>query len=852
MTGTLTKLRTDAQALLCIIIALCLVVAFVPAAPAYAEGEAGGLQGDVATGDAATSEAAVVDLAAVDGGDQAGTTLSPGALSPDGEDDACESPSAEVPEGFALEAAVKMRALGADGVSPRSVQSGTWGSLRWSLDDATGTLTISGSGAMPAQTGSDTPGYANLASQVTKIVVQEGVTALGDAVFYQMYRVQQVELPSTLTSIGAGAFAYCYSLESVNIPARVSSVGAYAFQETSLASVSLPAALTSLDSLAFFRCSSLQSLSVDGGNRAYKAVSGVLYSKDGKTLYLYPSGKAGQYSIPSGATRIGANAFAESAVQGVSIPSTVTAIDDGAFAGSALTSVAFPNSVTSVGYYVFEGCANLRSASMGTGLKKLNYRMFFECSSLASVDLGRVTDLDRLAFGYCTSLTRIVIPQGTTAILNGTFGYCTALQSVSIPSTVKEIAYQAFLGCSALTSVTLPEGLEKIYRYSFALCTGLKTVRIPSTVTHIGEEAFPASTKLTNIPAGLTRMEDGSYSILAKVAMRGKEMYSYAFQVLDRVNAERKKRGLKALSMDKNLLDAAMQRAMETTLYWSHTRPNGTDCFTVSSLMVGENIAAGQSSPKAVMTSWMNSPGHRANILTDSFTTIGVGCVQVGNRLYWVQCFGSNKATAASKGSYKDANKTRNVFVSPEKPYYQPAIKFSSTRLKKKGATAKVTCTWNNGFAAVTVPATSLVYKSSKSSAVSAAKGVLKAKKSSGSATVRVYFPGYEKGAVSKTITISALATPTLKAVKNVKGKKAKVTWKKVADATGYQVYYSTSKQFKGAKKTTVKKGKTVTKTLTKLKKGKTYYVKVRAYKKVGKKTQYSAWSNVKKVKIKK
>lgn len=832
---------TRIRSILCAALSLCLIGSFVPGGLAHAEDDSA----KAAQVEAASS---VVDGDSDDAGENA--ALANDLLSVDGQEASEEAVLEGAPQGFTLGGAVSPRTLNAS-LSARSVQTGTWGSTRWSFDDATGTLTVSGSGAMPAQTSSETPGYANLAGSVTAIVVEEGVTALGDAVFLDMYQVQRVALPSTLTSIGNGAFAYCYNLETVNIPAKVVRVGSYAFQETSIQSVGLPAALTSLDSLAFFRCASLRSFTVDGGNRVYKAVGGVLYSKDGKTLLQYPRAKAGQFAVPAGVTKIAANAFNDAAVQGVTLPQTVTTIEDGAFVDSALTSIAFPNSVTAVGDYVFEGCASLRSASMGAGLKKLGCRMFFECSSLSNVNLGKVTDLDCLAFGYCTALKNIAIPKGTKAILDGTFGYCTALQSVSIPSTVKEIAYQAFLGCSALTTLSLPQGLEKIYRYSFALCTGLKTVRIPSTVIHIGEEAFPSTTKLTNIPSGLTRMEDGSYNILAKVAMKGKEMYSYAFQVLDRVNAERKKKGLKALVMDKNLLDAAMQRAMETTLYWSHKRPSGTDCFTISDLMSGENIAVGQSSPKSVMASWMSSPGHRANILAGGYTSLGVGCVQVGNCLYWVQCFGGDKATAASKGSYKDANKTRSVYVAPEKPYYQPTVKFSATRLKKKGATAKVTCTWSNGFTNVTVPATSLVYRSSKSSAVSAAKGVLKAKKASGSATVKVYFPGYEKGAVSKVITISPVAAPTLKAVKNAKGKKAAVTWKKVSGASGYQVCYATAKTFKGAKKATAG-AKTVKKTIAKLKKGKTYYVKVRAFKKVGGKKYYSAWSATKSVKIKK
>lgn len=731
-----------------------------------------------------------------------------------------------------------------------SAASGMWGPISWSVTD--GVLTLTGRGALPAQTSSETPGYAAYASQVTRVVVSEGITSLGDAAFYNFYELQSVQLPSTLTSLGSGVFAGCYSLGSINLPAKLSTVGSYAFQNCAFQNVVLPASLTSLDATAFYSVYSLSSIEVAAGSKSFKASQGVLYSKDGKKLVLCPAGKTGSFAVPSGVTSLGENAFMQSCLQSITLPSTLKTIEDGAFCYADITSLALPNSVTSIGSYICEGCYSLASVSIGTGLKALGYRTFYDCSNLVNVNLGKVTDLDMLAFGYCTSLKKIVIPSGVKAIMNGTFGECTSLQSVTIPSTVKEIAYQAFLNCKSLTSIALPNGLEKIYRYAFALCTGLKTVRIPATVTHIGEEAFPPSTKMTNIPSGLTKMEDGSYSIVVKVAMRGKQLYSQAFAVLTQVNAERKKYGLPALTMDKNLLEAAMQRAMETTLYWSHTRPSGMDCFTVSSAMSGENIAAGQATAKSVMSSWMNSPGHRSNILGSSYASIGVGCVQVNGVTYWVQCFGEAKGTTASKGSYKDGNKTRTVYVSPEKEYYKPKFSFSTTRLKKKGATAKIACTWHNGFSTVTIPAAALVYKSSKSSLVSASKGVIKAKKSSGSTTVKVYFPGYAKGAVSKTIVISSLPAPTLKSAKNTKGKKITVSWKNVAGATGYQIAYSTNKNFKGAKNVSVKKAATTKKVVSKLKKGKTYYVKVRAYKTVKGKKQYTGWSKVKQVAVKK
>lgn len=62
--------------------------------------------------------------------------------------------------------------------------------------------------------------------------------------------------------------------------------------------------------------------------------------------------------------------------------------------------------------------------------------------------------------------------------------------------------------------------------------------------------------------------------------------------------------------MDPGFLDTAMQRSFETALYWSHTRPNGLDCFTANNKIMGENIAAGAPTPESVMDMWMNSDGH--------------------------------------------------------------------------------------------------------------------------------------------------------------------------------------------------------------------------------------------------
>lgn len=120
---------------------------------------------------------------------------------------------------------------------------------------------------------------------------------------------------------------------------------------------------------------------------------------------------------------------------------------------------------------------------------------------------------------------------------------------------------------------------------------------------------------------------------------------SAAQAVLSQVNAARAQNGLRALTLDANMNRAAAVRAAELAQSFSHTRPNGSRGMTalneagVSYRTAGENIASGQQTAQAVVSAWMNSSGHRANILSASFGRMGVGQATIGGRTYWVQLF---------------------------------------------------------------------------------------------------------------------------------------------------------------------------------------------------------------------
>ncbi len=130
-------------------------------------------------------------------------------------------------------------------------------------------------------------------------------------------------------------------------------------------------------------------------------------------------------------------------------------------------------------------------------------------------------------------------------------------------------------------------------------------------------------------------------------SMFTEKQWEYANRVIELVNKERTTYGLGSVSPLHNLSSAAQARAKETVEQFSHTRPNNTSCFTifdeysVNYGYAGENIAAGQDTPEEVVDAWMNSPGHRANILNPNYNHLGVGCYTAKSRygIHWCQLF---------------------------------------------------------------------------------------------------------------------------------------------------------------------------------------------------------------------
>ena len=276
-------------------------------------------------------------------------------------------------------------------------------------------------------------------SGLTNVVIGSGVSSIGSFAFEGCSGLTSMTIPNSVTNIGYFAFFDCSGLMSftvspsnpsyksvsgllltkdggtlivgvngdVTIPASVTSIWERAFYNCSgLTSVMIPDGVTNIGLYAFSGCSGLTSFKVSGSNPSYKSVSGLLLTKDGRTLVAGVNGD-------------------------VTIPDCVTSIGDSAFSGySGLTSVTIPNSVTSIGDWAFSDCSGIREVTVPQCV----------CTNGMSAVFSAAYQ----------SITNVVISDGVTSIGASTFQNCSGLTSVTIPSSVTSISTMAFDGCGNL------------------------------------------------------------------------------------------------------------------------------------------------------------------------------------------------------------------------------------------------------------------------------------------------------------------------------------------------------------------------------------------------------------------
>ena len=171
--------------------------------------------------------------------------------------------------------------------------------------------------------------------------------------------------------------------------------------------------------------------------------------------------------------------------------------------------------VTSIGEEAFGECSDLTSITIPNSVTSIGNEAFGCCSGLTSITIpNSLTCIGEYVFGECSGLTSITIPNSVTSIGEGAFDGCSSLTSITIPNSVTSIGENAFYGCKSLTSITIPNSVANIGENAFMSCSGLTSITIPNGVTSIGSYAFCDCSGLTSItiPNSVTSIGEGAFA----------------------------------------------------------------------------------------------------------------------------------------------------------------------------------------------------------------------------------------------------------------------------------------------------------------------------------------------------
>ena len=707
----------------------------------------------------------------------------------------------------------------------------------------------------------DTPnGVFNECDNLKTIAFEEGSTVIADALFRGCDGLEEVKIPKTVTVIKNHAFNECIKLKAVEISNGMKEIGDSAFSECSnLQKVILPDTVNSMGTNIFYNCINLTEVHLPNIRQNITANT------------FYNCKKLTTINFPSTLTTIGNSAFSgcESLPEAI-LPSGVEKIESNAFKNcKALKKAAVPDTVSSIGSSAFYGCEALTDITLGSKLKKIESQTFYGCIVLPSIVIPyNVTTIGDSAFVNCTKLTQITVPRNTTSIASNAFSYPKKMTMYG-PSDCYVQTYASGKGIKYVTqdihatSVSLDSTEKTAERYDdFQLTATIAPLNFTDAVvwTSSNEEVATVSdtgyVEICGVGTAVITVTAGNVKAVCKITVP---------QLIDWIE------------FDEDEIELKAGQTYQLKPYISPSdATNKKIKYTSSDTKVAEVSASG------LVTAKSEGEAKIRAAATDGSDEYAVCYVTVTGKAK-VTGITLDRTSAEVKRGEK---LTLNVTVSPSYASNKKVVwKSANTKIATVDAngsvTAKapgrtkitVTSSENSSYQAsctVTVPY-KITYKLNKGknnasnpSTYYGKKVTLKNPSRKGYAFAGWYTDAKFKKKIT-SISSSAkseyvlyakwtkvkVAKASLTSAKNSKSKQILLKYKKVSGAKGYEISYSTDKKFK--KVVTKKNTAKTSYTISKLKKGKIYYVRIRAYKmdSTGKKV-YGKYSSMKKVKVSK
>ena len=697
-------------------------------------------------------------------------------------------------------------------------------------------------------------------SGLKKIIFEEGTKEISNNLFRGCTGLEEISIPASVIKIERYTFADCTNLKNVYFSNGVKNVENNAFTNcTSLTKVNIPDTVDSIGNSAFSGCTNLIEVHLPD---KLKETASDTFSGCKKLTTI---------NFPSTLTTIGNSAFSgcESLPEAI-LPSGVEKIESNAFKNcKALKKAAVPDTVSSIGSSAFYGCEALTDITLGSKLKKIESQTFYGCIVLPSIVIPyNVTTIGDSAFVNCTKLTQITVPRNTTSIASNAFSYPKKMTMYG-PSDCYAQTYASGKGIKYVTqdihatSVSLDSTEKTAERYDdFQLTATIAPLNFTDAVvwTSSNEEVATVSdtgyVEICGVGTAVITVTAGNVKAACKITVP---------QLIDWIE------------FDEDEIELKAGQTYQLKPYISPSDATNKKLkYTSSDTKVAEVSASG------LVTAKSEGKAKIRAAATDGSDEYAVCYVTVTGKAK-VTGITLDRTSAEVKRGEK---LTLNVTVSPSYASNKKVVwKSANTKIATVDAngsvTAKapgrtkitVTSSENSSYQAsctVTVPY-KITYKlnkgknnSSNPSTYYGKKVTLKNPSRKGYAFAGWYTDAKFKKKIT-SISSSAksdyilyakwtkvkVAKASLTFAKNSKSKQILLKYKKVSGAKGYEISYSTDKKFKKAvtKKNTAKTSYTI----SKLKKGKIYYVRIRAYKmdSTGKKV-YGKHSSMKKVKVSK